>query len=100
MKSAYRFEPDITDPLMISTPEEQGIPSRAIIDFFETIQKRDLEVDSIQIVRNGKLCLNAIARPYHEKSFHRIYSAAKGIVATAVLFAIQEGYFVKHKAMG
>ena len=96
MKSAYRFEPDITDPLMISTPEEQGIPSRAIIDFFETIQKRDLEVDSIQIVRNGKLCLNAIARPYHEKSFHRIYSAAKGIVATAVLFAIQEGYFELH----
>lgn len=96
MKGMHVFELDAAEPLECSTLEEQGIPSRAVIDFFETIKKRDLEVDSIQIVRNGKLCLNAIAKPYHEKSFHRIYSAAKGIVAAAMLFAIQEGYFELH----
>ena len=96
MKEMHVFELDHIEPLACSTPEAQGIPSRAILDFFETIKKRDLEVDSIQIVRNGKLCLSAIAKPYHEKSWHRIYSAAKGIVAAAMLFAIQEGYFELH----
>ena len=96
MKGIHRFEPDGIEPFEVSTPEDQGIPSQAIIDFFESIQKRDLEVDSIQIVRNGRLCLNAIAKPYHENSFHRIYSAAKGIVATAILFAVQEGRFELH----
>ena len=96
MKRMHVFELDAVRPLICSSPEEQGIPSRAVLDFFETVQKRDLEVDSIQIVRNGKLCLNAIARPYHEKSWHRIYSAAKGIVAAAILFAIQEGRFELH----
>ena len=81
------------EPFEISSPEAQGIPSEAIIHFFEAIRERDLEVDSIQVVRNGKLCLSAIAKPYHEDSFHRIYSAAKGIVATAILFAVQEGLF-------
>ena len=96
MKGIHRFEPDGIEQFEVSTPEDQGIPSQAIIDFFESIQKRDLEVDSIQIVRNGRLCLNAIAKPYHENSFHRIYSAAKGIVATAILFAVQEGRFELH----
>ena len=96
MKNIHVFELDTIEPLATSTLEEQGIPSRAVIDFFEAVHERDLEVDSIQIVRNGKLCLDAIAKPYHEKSYHRIYSAAKGIVAAAMLFAIQEGYFELH----
>ncbi len=81
------------DSFETSTPEEQGITSASILDFFETLRARDLEVDSIQIVRNGKLCLDAVAAPYTHDSFHRIYSAAKGIVATAMLFAVQEGLF-------
>lgn len=89
----HSFLLDRKDEFEISAPEEQGITSASILDFFETVRKRDLEVDSIQIVRNGKLCLNAIASPYTKDSFHRIYSAAKGIVATAILFAVQERLF-------
>ena len=86
----HRFLLEDIKPLETSAPEEQGIPSASVIHFLEEIKKNDLEVDSLQVVRNGKLCVNMIAKPYHENSFHRIYSAAKGIVATAILFAVQE----------
>ena len=81
------------DWIPVSTPEEQGIPSIAIVHFMEQIRARDLELHSLQVIRNGSLCINAVAAPYRWDSFHRIFSAAKGIVATAMLFAIQEGYF-------
>jgi len=77
----------------VSSPEEQGIPSFAVSRFFERIREADIEVDSIQVVRNGHLVVSAVASPYRMDSFHRIYSAAKGIVATAMMFAIQEGRF-------
>lgn len=87
----HYFLLDRKDAFETSTPEEQGITSASIADFFDTVRERDLEVDSIQIVRHGKLCLDAVAAPYTRDSFHRIYSAAKGVVATAILFAVQEG---------
>ncbi len=77
----------------VSAPETQGIPSSAIIHFLEEIEARDVELDSIQIVRNGYMVFDLVRAPYTHDSFHRIYSAAKGIVATAVLFAIQDGLF-------
>ena len=93
MKETHVFIPEYTESLPVSTPEEQGIPSAAVMDFLKTVKERDLGVDSFQIVRNGRLCVSVIAKPYHENSFHRIYSAAKGIVATAILFCVQEGRF-------
>ncbi|MCD8054353.1 MAG: beta-lactamase family protein [Lachnospiraceae bacterium] len=81
------------NPFPVSTPEEQGIPSAAVIHFFEQVEARDIELHSLQVVRNGSLCINTVAAPYTWDSFHRIFSAAKGVVATAILFAIQDGYF-------
>jgi len=77
----------------ISTPEAQGIPSCAIIHFLDQIRERDLDLHSLQVVRNGHLCISTVAAPYTMDSFHRIFSAAKGVVATAILFAVQDGYF-------
>ncbi len=81
------------NPFPLSTPEEQGIPSAAIIHFLDRIRENDLELHSLQVVRNGKLCINTVVAPFTFDSFHRIFSAAKGVVATAVLFAVQDGYF-------
>ncbi len=84
------------NPFPVSTPEEQGIPSAAIVHFFEQIRARDLELHSIQVVRNGHLCIHGVAAPYTVDSLHRIFSAAKGVVATAILFAVQDGCFDLH----
>lgn len=41
------------DWIPVSTPEEQGIPSIAIVHFLEQIRARDLELHSLQVIRNG-----------------------------------------------
>lgn len=74
-------------------PEEQGIPSHAINWFFDQAEREELDIHSIQIVRNGKMVVDAVALPFTHDSFHRIFSAAKGLVATAVLFAVQDGFY-------
>ena len=81
----------------VSTPEEQGVSSAAIISFLDRCKREQLELHSLQIVRNGKLITSAIAKPFTEKSFHRIFSAAKGVVATGMLLAIQDGYYDLHE---
>lgn len=79
-----------------STPEAQGVPSWAITNFFKRMKQENIEMHSFQMIRNGKLIASAVAAPYTMKSFHRIFSSAKGVVATGVLFCIQEGYFGLH----
>ena len=84
----------LKDGLMpVSTPEEQGIPSHAILWFLDQVEKERLDLHSLQIVRNGKLVADMVAAPFTRNSFHRIYSAAKGLVASAILFTIQDGYY-------
>lgn len=41
------------DWIPVSTPEEQGIPSIAIVHFLEQIRARDLELTVSRIIRNG-----------------------------------------------
>jgi len=76
-----------------STPEEQGMSSRSIIRFLDRCREEQIELHSLQIVRNGKLVTDMVAAPFTRDSFHRIFSAAKGVVASGILFAVQEGYF-------
>lgn len=77
----------------LSTPEEQGIPSGAVLRFLDKVEREGLELHSLQIVRNGYLVADMVAAPFTHESYHRIFSAAKGLVATAILFAIQDGYY-------
>jgi len=77
----------------VCIPEEVGIKSEDILHFFDAIKKEGIALHSFQLVRHGKLVVDAVAKPYTHDSFHRIFSAAKGVVATAVLLAIEEGYF-------
>ncbi|MBQ6602815.1 MAG: beta-lactamase family protein [Eubacterium sp.] len=76
-----------------TTPEAEGIPSSAVLRFLDAVEEEGLQLHSLHIIRNGKLAAAGVAAPFTEDSIHRIYSAAKGIVSAAVLFAISEGYF-------
>ena len=42
-----------------STPEEQGIDSGPLIAMLQDIQEQDLRIDSVLIVRNGYLVMEA-----------------------------------------
>ena len=47
-----------------STPEEQGIPSHAILWFLDQVEREHLDLHSLQIVRNGVLVADMVAAPF------------------------------------
>lgn len=76
-----------------SAPEAEGVPSAAIIRFMDEVNCGRLQLHAFEIARHGRIIASAAAAPYTMDSFHRICSAAKGVVASAVLIAVGEGRF-------
>lgn len=77
--------------LIRCTPEEVGIPSKAITKFIDEINARGLGVQSFTLVRHGKIACQCFWKPYCEEIPHVLYSMSKSITATAVGLAISEG---------
>ena len=74
-----------------ASPDSQGVPSGAILQFLTELDRLDVDLHSLYIFRNGFQLLGANRRPYQGDAPRRIYSAAKALTGLAVLFAIQEG---------
>ena len=75
-----------------STPEGQGISSPKLIEMMEMIKKKRLHIDSILIVRNGHLVLDAYLWPFAKGQRHRIASCTKSIISALIGIAIEKGY--------
>ena len=61
----------------ISTPEEQGIRSQTLAEMMGHIKRNNFSIDSILIVRNGYLVLDAYFYPFIKGQKHIIYSTQK-----------------------
>ena len=83
----------VNGKLPTAAPESVGIASASVQAFFDAIKEEKIALHSFQLVRHGKLVVDAVAKPYTHDSFHRIFSAAKGVVAMAILLCIQDGLF-------
>lgn len=81
---------EITQQLPRSTPEAQGISSRAIIDFVESADKIDA-VHSFMLLRHGHVVAEAWWSPYAPEDPHQLYSLSKSFTSTAVGMAIADG---------
>jgi len=73
-----------------STPEEQGIPSAALLDFIEEIERERIELHSLIVMRHRHIVAEGYWAPFNKDLPHRLFSAGKAVVAIAILFAIQE----------
>lgn len=74
-----------------TTPESQGIPSGIIADM---IQKMNTEVDtmnSIMILRHGKVVAEAWWAPWRPQDPHAMFSVSKSFTSTGIGFAVSEG---------
>jgi len=78
------------DPLPRSTPEEQGIPSSAILAFVQAADKIDT-LHSFMIVRHGRVISEGWWKPEAADKPHGLASLSKSFNATAIGMAIQEG---------
>jgi len=74
-----------------SSPEAQGMDSSSLVQMFETIQKDDIRLHSLLIVRNGYLVTEAYWAPYGPGDKHSVESITKSVVGTLMGIAIDKG---------
>jgi CubicO group peptidase (beta-lactamase class C family) len=73
-----------------STPEAQGVSSKAVLDFVEALDQVDA-MHSFMLVRHGKVMAEGWWAPYDAPSRHELYSLSKSFTSTAVGMAVAEG---------
>ena len=74
-----------------STPERQGISSRAVLAFIHAADSSIDMMNSVMIVRHGQVVAEGWWAPYQPQTPHVLYSLSKSFTSTAVGLAIAEG---------
>lgn len=77
-------------PLPRSTPEAEGVPSRAVLAFVEAADKNVNTFDSFMIVRHGKVIAEGRWKPNAADTPHVLNSVSKSFTSTAVGLAIHD----------
>ena len=73
-----------------STPEEQGMDSAKLADLLEHV--KNFDIDSITIVRNDHLVMDARFYPFVPEAKHIINSCTKSVMSLLIGIAIDKGY--------
>ena len=84
------------DGLEHSTPEAEGIPSEAILNYLKVIEDKGIELHSFMLLRHGKVVAEGWWDPFQRDTRHIMYSVSKTILSTAVGFAIKENRLSLH----
>jgi CubicO group peptidase (beta-lactamase class C family) len=74
-----------------STPESQGISSRAIQAFVQAADSGIDAMHSFMLVRHGRVVAEGWWGPYDARTPHVLYSLSKSFTSTAVGLAIADG---------
>jgi CubicO group peptidase (beta-lactamase class C family) len=80
-----------SDPLPRSTPEQQGVSSKAIADYLEAADKQVNTMHSFMLLRHGHVIAEAWWKPEAADKQHTLWSLSKSFNSTAVGLAIAEG---------
>ena len=75
-----------------STPEEQGFDPGKLADALQAIRDENIAIDSLLIIRNGNLILDAYFAPYDGSIPHDLASVTKSVTTTLVGIAADKGY--------
>ncbi|MHA6247149.1 serine hydrolase domain-containing protein [Pontibacter sp. CAU 1760] len=79
------------DSMPRSTPELQGVSSEAILRFVEAVEKQNLGLHSLMVVRHGQVVSEGWWAPYAPELKHTLFSLSKSFTSTAIGFAVAEG---------
>ncbi len=80
-----------TEGWRTSTPEEQGFDSAKIAEGLWAMQENQAAIDSLLIVRNGYVVLDAHFDPYDGKFPHDLASVTKSVMTTLIAIAVDQG---------
>ena len=75
------------------TPESQGFDSEILADMLQRVQEDNLAVNSIILMKNGKLILEVYRHPYHVDSLFNVMSVTKSIVSAMTGIALDRKVF-------
>lgn len=78
-------------PLPRATPESHGIPSTAILAFLDAVERAELALHSVMLVRHGAVLAEGWWQPYAPERPHMLFSLSKSFTSTAVGLAVAEG---------
>ena len=81
----------MTQSLPRSTPESQGVSSRAILDLLEDAKRQHIELHSLMILRHGTVIAEGWWKPYAPEHLHTLFSLSKSFTSSAIGFAVTEG---------
>lgn len=74
-----------------STPEEQGVPSKALVALFDSLHALPLtDMHAVVVMRHGKVIGEMYPKPYAPEYRHTMYSCSKTFVGIAVGLAIKD----------
>jgi CubicO group peptidase (beta-lactamase class C family) len=75
-----------------ASPESQGVDSNLLENMLNIILKKNLYIDSVLVVRNGYIVLDAYRYGVHSNDTHNIYSSTKSVMSALIGIAIDKGY--------
>ena len=75
-----------------ATPESQGMDSALLLDMMEAIWQNDIKIDSVLVIRNGYIVLDAYSYPRDADDFHPLFSCSKSVTSALIGIAIDKGY--------
>ena len=80
-----------TSKLERATPESQGVPSEAVIGWFDSLMKVDAtEIHGAMLLRHGKVIGEMHPKPFRAEYGHTLFSCSKVFTAAAIGIAVGE----------
>jgi CubicO group peptidase (beta-lactamase class C family) len=77
--------------LVRATPESQGIPSQAIGDFVDAVERAALGLHSFMLLRHGRVVAEGWWEPYARQLPHMLFSLSKSFTSSAIGMLVAEG---------
>lgn len=75
-------------------PEEENIPSLAIVKFLEKLKQDRVNMHGVAMICNDKLIAEGYWKPFNRDSLHRMYSVGKSFTSLAIGLLEEEGKIV------
>ncbi|HDH97776.1 MAG TPA: 6-aminohexanoate hydrolase, partial [Deltaproteobacteria bacterium] len=79
-----------TEGWRASTPEKQGMKSGMLANMVENIKEKGYAIESITIIRNGYIVMDAYFYPFTKDTKHILHSCTKSITSALVGIALNK----------
>ncbi|MCD8067879.1 MAG: beta-lactamase family protein [Lachnospiraceae bacterium] len=77
--------------LPVASPESVGIGSEQIENMIRRLERNQIPMHSLLLMRRGKLVYEGYYRPYHREKLHRMFSVSKSMVSLGIGYLITRG---------